>query len=177
MTDTGTAGGAPASADFTVTRVFDVPVSRAWRAWQDPDDVRRWWGPDGFTAPLARMDFRIGGSSLVCMRAPDGTDLYNTWTYEAIDEERSFEFRLHFADADGRRVAPEVVGLPPGIPDGVRHRVTFTALSADRTEVAVTEYGYPAGPVLEMSKAGQEQVMDKMAVVLGSGPAEAATGE
>ena len=31
--------------DMTVTRRFDAPRERVWRAWSDPDEVMRWWGP------------------------------------------------------------------------------------------------------------------------------------
>ena len=55
---------------MTISRVFDAPVAEVWKAWSDPDRVREWWGPTGFTSPLAKMDFREGGISLVCMRAP-----------------------------------------------------------------------------------------------------------
>ena len=51
--------------DLVVTRIFDAPVEQVWKAWSDPDQVMRWWGPHGFTAPVAKMDFREGGTSLV----------------------------------------------------------------------------------------------------------------
>ena len=73
--------------DVVLTRVFDAPLEEVWRAWLDPAYVRQWWGPSGFTCPLAEMDFREGGTSLVCMRAPQeygGQELYNTWTYTRI---------------------------------------------------------------------------------------------
>jgi uncharacterized protein YndB with AHSA1/START domain len=74
--------------DLVFTRVFDTPVERVWKAWSDPEDVKRWWGPKGFTCPVARLDFREGGKSLVCMQAPKefhgGQDMYSTWTYTKI---------------------------------------------------------------------------------------------
>ena len=30
--------------DVVVTRTFDVPLDRVWRAWSDPELVTRWWG-------------------------------------------------------------------------------------------------------------------------------------
>src|SRR5215510_2114918 len=59
--------------DVVVIRVLDAPVERAWQAWTDPELVKRWWGPNGFSAPVAKIDFREGGISLVCMRAPAPT--------------------------------------------------------------------------------------------------------
>ena len=53
--------------DLVFTRTFAAPVERVWQAWADPELVKRWWGPDGFTCPLARIDLREGGVSLVCM--------------------------------------------------------------------------------------------------------------
>ena len=55
---------------MSITRIFDAPVERVWRAWSDGNQVMRWWGPAGFTSPGAAMEFREGGVSLVCMRAP-----------------------------------------------------------------------------------------------------------
>jgi uncharacterized protein YndB with AHSA1/START domain len=51
--------------DLVVTRLFDAPIEQVWKAWSDPEYVRRWWGPEGFTSPLATIDFREGGISLV----------------------------------------------------------------------------------------------------------------
>jgi uncharacterized protein YndB with AHSA1/START domain len=125
--------------------------------------VTRWWGPNGFTSPLARMDVREGGTSLVCMRSPDGQDLYNTWTYLEIVPLRRLEFIQRFSDEDGNTLDPATLGLPPGIPRDVRHVVTFEAAGGGKTELTVTEYGYDSDQVVEVSRAGMEQCLDKMA--------------
>ena len=64
--------------DMILTRTFDAPKARVWRAWSDAEEVMRWWGPEGFTSPMCRMDFREGGTTLVSMRSEQGWDLYNT---------------------------------------------------------------------------------------------------
>lgn len=152
--------------DLVVTRVFDAPVEQVWNAWVDPQRVMQWWGPEGFTSPVARMDFREGGTSLVCMRSPERHDLYNTWTYRRILPMRQIEFILNFADKDGTGVDPVTLGMPAEIPKDVRHVVTFNAVSGNKTEMTVTEYGYTSDQVLDMSKAGLEQCLDKMAASL-----------
>ncbi len=152
--------------DLVVTRLFDAPVEQVWKAWSDPEHVMRWWGPEGFTSPTAEMDFREGGVSLVCMRAPKefgGQDLYNTWAYKKIVPMQQIEFILNFADKDGTRVDPVAIGLPPDIPQDVRHVVTFQAKGDNKTEMTVTEYGYTSDQVFDISKAGLEQCLDKMA--------------
>ena len=155
--------------DLVVTRVFNAPVKQVWNAWSDPEHVKRWWGPNGFTCPVAKMDFREDGTSLVCMRAPKeflrGQDMYNTWTYEEIVPMKRFVYILRFADKDGNTMDPAKQGLPPEMPKKMRHEVTLKKLAKNKTEVTVTEYGWKIGPMMEMSKKGLEQCLDKMASI------------
>lgn len=157
--------------NMTVTRTFDAPVASVWKHWSDSDKVMKWWGPKGFTSPLAKMDFREGGVSLVCMRAPQefgGFDMYNTWTYKKIVPHERIEFTLNFADKDGNKLDPSKMGLPPGIPLDVPHVITFKSLGDEKTEMTVTEYGYTTDEAVQTSKAGLEQCLDKMAESLKS---------
>jgi uncharacterized protein YndB with AHSA1/START domain len=152
--------------DVVVTRVFDAPVEQVWKAWSESEQVMRWWGPTGFTSPMAKMDFRVGGRSLVCMRAPKefgGQDMFNTWTYQKIDSLERIEFILNFSDKDGNKLSPAKMGLPPGIPEDVPHVIIFKKLGENKTEMTVTEYGYESQETVNMSKTGLEQCLDKMA--------------
>jgi uncharacterized protein YndB with AHSA1/START domain len=152
--------------DVVVTRVFDAPVEQVWKAWSESEQVMRWWGPTGFTSPMVKMDFRVGGRSLVCMRAPKefgGQDMFNTWTYQKIDSLERIEFILNFSDKDGNKLNPAKIGLPPGIPEDVPHVIIFRKLGENKTEMTVTEYGYASQETVNMSKSGLEQCLDKMA--------------
>ena len=150
--------------DIVSAREFAAPAAEVWRAWSEPEYVTQWWGPDGFTSPSADLDFRVGGTSLVCMRAPaefGGQDMYNTWTYRRIEPTSLIEFVVAFADATGARIDP-----PPGVPRDVRHVVTFAPLPLGRTSMTVTEFGYRDEQMRDQSKAGLEQCLDKMAALL-----------
>lgn len=148
--------------NMVITRTFDASVELVWKAWSDEEAVKQWWGPRGFTAPVAKMDFRAGGKSLVCMRTPDGHNMFNTWTYQKIVAMNRLEFVQHFSDKDGHKLSPAKMNLPPGIPDEVRHVITFRPLQGDRTEITVTEFGYTSEQVVELSKAGMNECLDKM---------------
>jgi uncharacterized protein YndB with AHSA1/START domain len=155
--------------DLAVTRTFDAPVDELWKSWTDSEKVQKWWGPKGFTSPVARMDFREGGTTLVCMRAPKefgGHDMYNTWTYKKIVPMQRIEFILNFADKDGNKLDPAKMGLPPGIPQDVPHVVTFKTVGDKKTEMTVTEYGYTTAQAVALSKSGLEECLDKMAAAL-----------
>jgi uncharacterized protein YndB with AHSA1/START domain len=161
-----TQSSSPSKHDLVFTRVFDAPVVQVWRAWTDPEYVKRWWGPNGFTCPLAEIDFRVGGTSLVCMRAPKefgGQDLYSIWEYRVIEPMRRIDYVHNLADKDRKKVDPVKLGMPADFPQDLLHSVTFEVVSANQTKMTITEYGWTAGRMMEMSKMGMEQCLDKMA--------------
>ena len=156
----------PNTSTMTITHIFDAPLEKVWHAWSDSGSVKEWWGPEGFTAPVARIDFREGGVSLVCMRSADGFEIYTTWTYTKIQPLQRIEFINHFVDKDGNKLDPAKMGLPAGIPYEVPHTLVFKDLGGGKTELSITEYGYAAPEAAAMSKAGMAQVLNKLANVL-----------
>jgi uncharacterized protein YndB with AHSA1/START domain len=115
------------------------------------------------------MDVREGGTSLVCMRAPaefGGQDLYNTWTYTEVVPGERLAFVQAFTDANRTPLDPTALGLPPAIPAQVPHVVTFRALARGRTEVTVRESGYASLDIVEVSRSGMAECLDKMAALV-----------
>lgn len=158
--------------DLVVTRVFDAPVEQVWRAFVEPEYVKRWWGPYGFTCPVARMDVRVGGTSLVTMSSPEHGDHHRTWHYQQVAPMRRIEYIRKATDEDGNAVDPASVGMPPEFPVTQRHAVVLEVAGDHRTTLTFTEYDWPVGQLMELSKAGLEQCLDKMAAIFAdSGPA------
>ena len=56
-------------------------------------------------------------------------------------------------------------GMPPGVPRDVPHVIVFKAAGDKGTEVTVTEYGYTTEQARDLSRAGMEQCLDKMAAM------------
>jgi uncharacterized protein YndB with AHSA1/START domain len=161
-----------ASATYQVvaTRELTATPEQAWRAWSDPELVRQWWGPTGFSCPRADIDFREGGRSLVSMQAPEeygGMLLHNSWTYTNISEPSRLEFVLNFVEERGNVLDPAVLGLL-GVPKDVRHVITLRPIEGGRTELTVTEYGYSSAAARDQSHAGLEQSLDKMQAIFAS---------
>jgi Activator of Hsp90 ATPase homolog 1-like protein len=103
------------------------------------------------------------------MRAPKefgGQDMFSTWTYTKIVPMREIEYLHHFADKDGNRMDATEQGLPPEMPHEVRNLVTLKTVGDNKTEITVTEYDWPVCQMMEMSKIGMEQCLDKMAASL-----------
>jgi uncharacterized protein YndB with AHSA1/START domain len=153
--------------DVTVTRLFDASLDKVWRAWTEDAEVVKWWGPDFFTAPAAKMDVRVGGTSLVCMRSPQGQDMWMTWTYTKVEPKRRLEYIQNISDEKGVLLDPAKIGMPPEFPRDVTTVVTLTPVG-DKTEMTIVEDTTTSEFMHELSLKGLEQCMDKMDASLAS---------
>lgn len=158
------------SCDIVVRRSLPAPVAAVWRALTEASEVVKWWGPEGYTAPSARMNVTEGGTSVVCMRSAEGEDLFSAWQYTRVVLERSLEYTFNLCDAEGHTVDPSSLGMPPGFPRNVPHVVKLEP-NGSATELIFTELGYAPGLFYDLSKAGLEQCLDKLerALVNGDG--------
>ena len=59
--------------EFEISRVINAPVDLVYRAWTDPNQLSKWWGPKDFTNPVCEIDIRPGGEIRIDMKGPDGT--------------------------------------------------------------------------------------------------------
>lgn len=58
--------------ELVLERVFNAPRELVFQAFTEPERLRRWWGPTGFTSPRCEVDLRPGGALRIDMRAPNG---------------------------------------------------------------------------------------------------------
>lgn len=155
--------------NVTANRTYPVPVEAVWASWTESELIRRWWGPAGFTCPVAEMDVRAGGASLLAMRAPEeygGGETYNTWNYSTVEPMARLEYVMRFADKTGATISPADAGIPPGVPDEVPHVVTFTPTADGGTQLSITESGYLSAEARDISQSGLDQCLDKLDAVL-----------
>lgn len=151
---------------MTITRTFDAPRELVWKAWTDPKYVSQWWGPKDFTTPVCKMDFRVGGKFLYCMKSPDGQEFWNAGEYHQIVPYEKIVLSMYFADAEGNKVDPEHYGMQHEAIEDAHDVVTFEDLGNGRTKV--TFIGNET--MEEAAKSGQvegwNQILDKVAEVL-----------
>ena len=70
---------------LTVRRTLAAPRERVFQAWTDPAALTQWWGPKGYTTPMAEVDLRPGGRYRLGMRKlPDGELLFLSGTYREV---------------------------------------------------------------------------------------------
>src|SRR5258707_1361744 len=85
-----------------IERTFDAPIDLIWQLWTQPEHFKQWYGPKGFTVPVAKMDVRIGGKRLVCMEAPNGSmKMWFTGEYTEIVPNQRLVYTESMADENG----------------------------------------------------------------------------
>ncbi len=68
-----------------LTRTFAAPREKVFRAWTEPEELKRWWGPEGYATPIAEVDLQVGGKYRLGMRKlPEGDLFYLVGTYREV---------------------------------------------------------------------------------------------
>jgi uncharacterized protein YndB with AHSA1/START domain len=151
-----------------ITRIIQAPRELVWNAWTEPEHFMRWWGPKGYTSPSCRIDLRVGGSYLNCMRSPRGNDYYTTGVYREIAEPRRIVYTDSFADRDGNVIAATAFGLGADFPLETLVTVTLDELDDGATRMTMTHEPLPAGESYDNTASGWNQSFDKLAASLRS---------
>lgn len=163
------------SNGIVIERVFDAPKELVWKAWTDPEMVKKWWGPKDFTAPNIKSDFKVGGKYLYCMRGPANSqfdkDMYSAGVYKEIVLQEKIVVSDYFSDENGNKIDPVTFGLPKDMPAEMDVTVRFEDLGNNKTKLSI-EYQRPASDAAfnAMKNSGMEvgwnQSLDKLAMSL-----------
>jgi uncharacterized protein YndB with AHSA1/START domain len=89
------------SVDFVTSRVFDAPRDLVWQSFTEPERMQEWWGPKGSMIVASKMDFRVGGTYLGAMRAPDGQVMWGKFIYREIVAPERLVWVHSFSDEAG----------------------------------------------------------------------------
>ena len=145
-----------------LTRLFDAPRKLVWKAWTEPERVMRWWGPEGFTSPVCKIELRVGGVFLACMRSPEGQDFWSTGVYREIVEPERIVYTDCFADENGNPVPASHYGMSGEWPAELLVTVTLEEYEG-KTKLTLQHVGLPAGEMTELTGAGWSGSFDKLA--------------
>jgi uncharacterized protein YndB with AHSA1/START domain len=83
-----------------MTRVLPAPRARVFEAFTDPSELRKWWGPSGFTSPDIEIDLRVGGNYRIAMQPPDGELFYLTGEFTRVDPPSHLAYTFRWEDPD-----------------------------------------------------------------------------
>ncbi len=141
---------------LTLIRTFDAPRDLVWKAWTDPKYVAQWWGPKDFSIPVCKVDFRVGGKFLLCMRGSNGWEGWTGGEYHEIVP-HEIVFSMYFADKDGNKVQPEEIGIEHKADPEACDSVLFEDAGEGRTRVT-----YMGNETMEdAAESGQLEAMNQ----------------
>jgi uncharacterized protein YndB with AHSA1/START domain len=142
-------------------RTYAAPVETVWRAWTDPEVLRRWWGPEKTTVPECRIEPRVGGAiSIVMEAAPEmgkyaGTRWPMVGTFTRVEEHARLTY-----DARSWTEGEEAGTMIHHTNDVTmsEHEGTTTV----RLHIAITQIGPKAKMAAFGMKWGYKQQLDKL---------------
>lgn len=80
------------SNELKLIRILNAPVSVVWDAWNDLEQVSKWWGPRGFTITTHSKDLKVGGTWKYTMHGPDGVEYQNITKYLEVEEHKKLVY-------------------------------------------------------------------------------------
>jgi uncharacterized protein YndB with AHSA1/START domain len=126
---------------ITIERIFDAPKEAVWKAWTEPELIKKWWGPEGFTAPSIKIDLRVGGKYTYAMHGPKGSDwdrnMYSSGIFKEIIPNEKIVTTDYFSDEHGNKIKPSDEGQDVNFPTEMTVTITFKDAGNGKTKLTI----------------------------------------
>lgn len=126
---------------ITIERVFDAPRDLVWKAWTDPEMIKKWWGPEGFTAPSIKIDLRVGGKYTYAMKGPEGSEwdrvMYSSGIIKELVPQEKIVSTDYFSDQEGNMIKPSDEGQSEDFPTEMTVTITFKDEGVGKTKLTI----------------------------------------
>ena len=112
------------SQNAVVVTNLGGPIDLIWQTWTAPEHFGAWYGPDGASIPVAKMDVRVGGSRLVCMEVQTPRGPMQMWfagEYRGATEHQRLVYTESVSDENDSPLA-EHAGVAKDIPPPPKSR-------------------------------------------------------
>jgi uncharacterized protein YndB with AHSA1/START domain len=152
--------GSSVSNDILINKVFNLPLNAVWLAWTEPEHLKKWWGPKGFTCPSSQIEAKVGGKYLNCMRGPDGKEYWSTGEVKEFIPERKLVITDSFSDENGNIRTASDYGMPGNWPKELLITVYFEEADG-ATKMKLRHQGVP-GEVREDCIKSWNESFDKL---------------
>ena len=98
------------SDEFTLAMKREFPAVRAvvFRAFVDPNQLAKWFGPKGFTIPRVEFSPRVGEHYRIEMQPPDGKHFYLIGEFCEVDPANRLAFTFVWEEPNPDDVETQV---------------------------------------------------------------------
>ena len=152
--------------EVTFEREYDAPIRRVWEAWTDPEQLKKWWGPNDVTIPECEVDLRVGGRIYIVMEAGEAMGEYKgtRWPMEAtftvVEEPAKLTYEAKaWTEGMEDTTTIETVQELTLSEEGGKTKLHLKA--------AILKAGPDAGMAVEGMRYGYDQQLDKLSRLLG----------
>jgi len=81
--------------EIVTVRTVNFPIELAFKAWTNPNHLKNWWGPKGFTNTFNEYDLRPGGKWSFIMHGPNKGNYPNEVEFIKIDKPNLIYWKRH----------------------------------------------------------------------------------
>ena len=134
-----TTASSPANLTLSVRHVFRAPREQVFRAWTQPEQLKRWWGTPGFSTPLADIDLQEGGRYRIGMQPPEGDVRYITGAFREVRPPRRLVYTWAWEPHENRETLVTV---------------EFRELTKRQTEVVLQHEWFGDDQAIQMHSEG-----------------------
>lgn len=125
---------------LVISRTFKAPLGRVWKAWTEPEQMARWWGPKGFSADVKTLEPKPGGIFHYRLESPQGQEMWGRMVFREVAPKERLVFINSFSDPQGGLTRHP---MAPEWPLQMHTTITF-AEENGKTTVTVTWVPYEA---------------------------------
>lgn len=136
------------STMLKVSRLVSTSAEAVFRAWTEPDEIEKWWAPEGMSVPFVEVDLKIGGVYRLGLQRPDADPFYATGIYREIQRPRRLVFTWRW-EPDMMKAGETLVTIELQEKDG-------------KTEVVLTHERFPSAEVRDEHRQGWTQCLERL---------------
>jgi len=90
----------PPATRLHLEKSLPAPPERVFAAFTDPEQLRRWWGPVGFTVQSLELDAVEGADYRLTMQPPDGRVFHIRGTFRAVEAPHRLVYTFVYEEPD-----------------------------------------------------------------------------
>jgi uncharacterized protein YndB with AHSA1/START domain len=99
---------------LALKRNYPVAPEKVWRAWTDPQALRKWWGPGGNDpVSVAELDVRVGGRFRIVFGGAEGREHECAGVYREVVPDRKLVFTWCWPNSTPDRVSQVTIFFKP----------------------------------------------------------------
>lgn len=134
--------------ELHLENVMPAPPQRVFDALTDPEKLKQWWGPNGFTTPYIDLDLRVGGAYRFTMQPPEGEEFHLRGEFREVEPPTRLAYTFEWEER---------------APDDVETLAVLTLRDlGDSTEVVLDQGTFTTEERLELHRGGWTESFEKL---------------